>query len=63
MMAGLQSTWIELGGDSDVVRGMSLAPNQTRHGATQACRLGRKDDSGMETYFEQSCGIGRRHAR
>lgn len=33
MMAGLQSAWFEPGGDSDVVRGMSLAPNHTRHGA------------------------------
>lgn len=32
MMAGLQSAWFELGGDIDVVRGMSLAPNHTRHG-------------------------------
>lgn len=60
MMAGLQSTWFELGGDSDGVRGMSLAPNQTRHGGDPGVR---KDDSGMETYFEGSCGIERRHAR
>lgn len=48
MMAGLRSTWSETGGDSDGMRGMVLAPNQTRTGATETCDGVRKERLGNE---------------
>lgn len=48
MIAGLQSTWLEPGGDSDGMRGMILAPNQTRTGATEASGRVRRERLGDE---------------
>lgn len=59
MMAGLQSTRLELGGDSDMMRGMFW--RRTRpdtHGDERGVRHRGRKDSEMGTYFEKSCGIG-----
>lgn len=66
----IDSPWQELcnddclgGGDGDVVRGR-FGAGLDRHGGRprRAC-LAARNDSGIETYLEVSCGIGQRHAR